>query len=187
LRSFQKTPLTLVCAPAGYGKSNLVSSWLSNSNVPYGWISLDENDNNIHIFLDYFVASLENIFPGKLHRFNQMLSAVKLPPLDELINVIINELDEVGKNFVLVLDDYQVINNKEIHSFINRLLQFPPENLHLCITTRTDPQLNIGSLRAYNRMHEIRLKDLAFDLEEIPVLYSNLLGFEINDAIAEEN
>jgi LuxR family transcriptional regulator, maltose regulon positive regulatory protein len=184
--SFQKTPLTLVCAPAGYGKSNLVSSWLSNSNVPYGWISLDENDNNIHVFLDYFFASLENIFPGKLHRLSQMLSQAKFPTLDELINVIINELDEVGKNFVLVLDDYQVINNKEIHSFINRLLQFPPENLHLCITTRTDPQLNIGSLRAYNRMHEIRLKDLAFDLEEIPVLYSNLLGFEINDAIAEE-
>jgi LuxR family maltose regulon positive regulatory protein len=183
---YQKNALILVSAPAGYGKSYLVSCWLTESNIPFGWISLNEEDNDLRKFLEYFAASIESVAPGKLERTTGLLKTSELPPLPEITSTLINELDEIEKEFVLVLDDYHTIREKGIHDLINGLLQYPPDNLLMCIITRQDPPLKIGSLRAYNRMNEIRMQDLSFTLQEIPVLYKNMKGFEIGEEISEK-
>jgi LuxR family maltose regulon positive regulatory protein len=145
----------LVSAPAGYGKSYLVSCWLTECNIPFGWVSLGHEDNDLRKFLEYLTAAIENAAPGGLEKTNVILKAVELPPLQEVINTLINELDEIEKEFVLVLDDYYYIRQPEIHKLISGLLQYPPDNMHLCIITRQDPPLKIGSLRAYNQRNEI--------------------------------
>ena len=168
--NYQKNALTLVSAPAGYGKSYLVSCWLNESNIPYGWISLSEDDNDLRTFLEYLVAAVKKVSPGKLEKTSDLLQAAELPPLSVITNTLINELDEIEKEFVLVLDDYHLIKEKKIHDLIDGLLQYPPDNMLLCIITRRDPPLKIGSLRAYNRMSEIRMEDLSFTIQEIPIL-----------------
>jgi LuxR family maltose regulon positive regulatory protein len=162
-----------------------VSCWLNVNNVPFAWISLDENDNDIHTFMEYLTASIENLFPGKLANTVNLLSTIETPPIHEITNTLINELDEIDKEFILVLDDYYYIRQPEIHKLISGLLQYPPDNMHLCIITRQDPPLKIGFLRAYNRMNEIRMRELSFNSEEVPVLYKNMLGFEVDEEISE--
>ena len=183
--NYQKNALTLVSAPAGYGKSYLVSCWLTESKLPYGWISLSEDDNDIGTFLEYLVAAVEKVFPEKLEKTSDLLQAAELPPVSVILNLLINELDEIEKEFVLVLDDYFLIKEKKIHDLIDGLLQYPPENMILCIITRRDPPLKIGSLRAYNRMNEIRMEDLSFKVQEIPVLYKNMIGLGISEETSE--
>ena len=141
--NYQKNALTLVSAPAGYGKSYLVSCWLRESKIPFGWISLDEEENDLRSFLEYLVAAVEKVSPGKLEKTSGLLQAAELPPVSVITNLLINELDEIDKEFVLVLDDYHLIKEKKIHDLIDGLLQYPPENMVLCIITRRDPPLKI--------------------------------------------
>ena len=183
--NYQKNALTLVSAPAGYGKSYLVSCWLNESKIPYGWISLSEDDNDLRTFLEYLVAAVEKVSPEKLEKTSDLLQAAELPPVSVILNLLINELDEIDKEFVLVLDDYHLIKEKEIHDLIDGLLQYPPDNMVLCIITRRDPPLKIGSLRAYNRMSEIRMEELSFTVQEILVLYKNMIGLGISEEMSE--
>ncbi|MGB5460521.1 MAG: hypothetical protein WBM85_11215, partial [Eudoraea sp.] len=134
-------PLSLVCAPAGYGKSMVVSSWLDNSNYKYVWISLSEDENDPKVFLNYLQTAIENIFPNSLSEFADLIQFAKLPPIELLVDTLINELDQITEDFVLVLDDYHLINNDNIHNLIDSWLQFPPSNIHLAISTRRDPPL----------------------------------------------
>ena len=183
--NYQKNALTLVSAPAGYGKSYLVSCWLNESNIPFGWVSLSEDDNDLRTFLEYLVAAVEKVSPGKLEKTSDLLQAAELPPVSVILNLLINELDEIDREFVLVLDDYHLIKEKKIHDLIDGLLQYPPDNMVLCIITRRDPPLKIGSLRAYNRMNEIRMEELSFTVQEIPVLYKNMIGLGISEEMSE--
>jgi LuxR family transcriptional regulator, maltose regulon positive regulatory protein len=185
-RDYKKNILTLVSAPAGYGKSTLISLWLEEGGIPHSWITLDRTEKDLRTFLEYLVHSFTDLFPGKLGNINLMLQNPELVPDTKIINTLLNELDEMAGDFVLVLDDYHHIENNEIHGFVDMVLEYPPENLHLCIITRNDPPLKIGNLRAYNRLCEIRMIDLAFAEKEISVLYKNLLGFEISADISNK-
>jgi LuxR family maltose regulon positive regulatory protein len=176
----------LVSAPAGYGKSSLVSSWLEDEKIPNCWISLDGTESDLRSFLEYVVHSVNDLFPGKLGITDLILQSPEMPPIKGLTSTLLNELDEIDEDFVLVLDDYHNIQNQEIHGFIDGLLQFPPEKLHLFIITRKDPSIRIGKLRAYSRLCEIRMTDLAFDATEISVLYNNLLSFKIREEISKK-
>ena len=184
--NYQNKAVTLVSAPAGYGKSYLVSCWLRESNIPFGWISVSAEDNDLRTFLAYVTEAVERIFPEKLKETSKFLEAADLPPLPVILNSLINELDEIDKEFVLVFDDYHLIKEQKIHELIDGLLHYPPDNMHLCVITRRDPPIRIGSLRAYNRMIEVRMEDLAFTLQEIPVLYKNMIGIGINEEISEK-
>ena len=184
--NYQKNALTLVCAPAGYGKSSLISSWLTENNILSTWILLDENDNDLRIFLEYVVTAVKRICPGCLKKTSEILQAVELPPLSLILNMLLNELDVIEKEFVLVLDDYHNIRDEKIHKLIDELLRYPAENMLLCIATRRDPPLKIGSLRAHNRLNELRMNDLSFNLNEASILYKNMFEFEIGESILKK-
>ncbi len=160
-------PLTLVSAPAGYGKTTLVSHWLETSERPSAWVSLDDGDDSLVDFLNYFVAGVRTLFPGSCEHLSSTLNHPEvLPPLKHLVALLCNDLDEIEQPFVLVLDDYHLLVDANVHELINQLLKHPPRCLHLVLVCRHDPPLSLVVLRARNRMIEVRMHDLQFTHEE---------------------
>jgi LuxR family maltose regulon positive regulatory protein len=159
-------PLTVLSAPAGYGKSTLVSHWLDTSDFHAAWLSLDESDTDTRTFLTYFVAALRTIVPDACKDTLNSIHAESLPPLPIIATQLSNDLDELDWRVILVLDDYHRIGESDVHQLIDRLLEHPPRNLHLVILARRDPSLSLASLRAYHLLNEIRMRDLKFSSED---------------------
>ena len=174
-------PLTLVTAPAGYGKTIIVSSWLNTCERPSAWLSLDETIDDLGVFLAYFVAAIQTVFPSALGRTQTLLTAISLPPIGVLAGSLINELDELERDFIMVLDDYHTIHKQEIHDLLTALLQPPAKHMHLVLITRKDPPLPLSVLLARNQMTEVRLSDLRFSADEIATFMQNALGSPLPD------
>jgi LuxR family maltose regulon positive regulatory protein len=158
--------LTLVCAPAGYGKTTLLSQWLADSSHPVAWLSLDENDNNLVIFLSYFVATIQTIFPEAGQSALGLLNAPQKPPLEHITGTLINELAELGGPFLLVLDDYHTISDAEVHQLMDALITYMPSEMHLVLASRKDFPIPLVRLRIGREMTEFRVKDLRFTFAE---------------------
>jgi LuxR family maltose regulon positive regulatory protein len=181
LEAHRHLPLTLVTAPAGYGKSIAISQWLEQTPVKSAWVSLDAEHNDLVVFLEYVLAAIEQIFPDQLTETSALLKAGTQPPLKVLAHSFINSLDHLEEEFILALDDYHLIGNDQIHSLINELLAYPPENLHLVILTRWDPSLNIRSLLAHGRVHICRMQELAIPYHLLTDLIRRVVHFEVTD------
>ncbi|WP_100626943.1 LuxR C-terminal-related transcriptional regulator [Algoriphagus formosus] len=166
-------PFTLVSASTGCGKSITVSQWIEEKGHNYGWLSLDEEHNDVQVFLTYIVALFKEQWPQRTFHLESLLGGSDLP--SNLISaLLINDLDETHEPYVLVLDDYHVIREQKIHEIIQEILQFPPEKFHLVILTRRDPPFKMARLRAQNKLLEIRMVDLAFTADEAIKLRSKI-------------
>jgi len=176
-------PLTLVSAPAGYGKSILISSWLAACvDWPSAWLSLNEDDSNLRQFLGYFLAAVQSAFPHACEQTQTLVSTPQLPPLPTLVASLSNDLDAIDRPFTLVLDDYHRIDAESpVNDLIHQLLAHPPIPLHLIILSRRDPPLQLFTLRAQGQITEIRMQDLNFDLGETRTLLENGLKYSIGD------
>jgi LuxR family maltose regulon positive regulatory protein len=181
LEGYRQRPLTLVSAPAGYGKSTLISSWLQGVDYPNAWVSLDEHDDDLAVFLSYFLAAIQKISPGSMADNRAMLKLPQLPPMKILVGSMLNELNEINDKYVLVFDDYHYIREKSIHALISELLLHPPPTLHLVLGTRSDPQISLANMRAQGKVTEIRAQDLRFTVEEASLLLQNLLSRVVDE------
>jgi len=156
--------LTLISAPAGFGKTTLVSEWIAGCGLPVAWLSLDEGDNDPACFLAYLVAALQtiaaNIGKGVLAILHA--SQPQPSPIESILTALLNEITTVPDNFVFVLDDYHVIGSKHIEEALTFLLKHLPPQMHLVITTREDPHLPLARLRARGQLTELRAVDLRF-------------------------
>lgn len=179
-------PLNLVVAAAGYGKSVTISQWLDHRESKYGWISLDDDSNELRIFLDYLQTSIRESFPHALQDLTDLHDAIDLPPVKEIAGMLVNEMVRLKEEFVIVLDDYHKITNPEIHELINEVIKYPPEKLKIFILSRHDPPLRLGSLRIYERINEIRMSHLQFSPSEITSLSENLDMEKISPQLADE-
>jgi LuxR family transcriptional regulator, maltose regulon positive regulatory protein len=167
-------PLTLVCAPAGFGKTTLVCSWLEGMetgkdrsiSLPSAWLSLDENDSDLNLFLRYFIAAVHTLFKDACAETLALLQARQQPPQNILFATLSNELEELPGEMILVLDDYHAIHGDEVHALLGELVRHWPKPLHLVLISRTSPPIPLGSLRAKNMVSEIRTRDLRFTPEE---------------------
>lgn len=177
-------PLTLVSAPAGYGKSTLLSCWLESCNCPSAWVSLDVNDSDLRIFMAYLLESIESMFPGSVRDIRAMLQGTDLPSLDILAASLINDLYEIDKHFILVLDDYHTIRDKDVHELVCQMLTHPPETMHLVVATRRDPPFPVFDMRARGQMTEIRVPDLQFSPSEVTIFLRRVMKMEVDDHIA---
>lgn len=161
--------LTLVLAAAGFGKTTCLSEWLHGGDCPpAAWLSLDADDNELDRFLAYVVAALETVWPT----VGESARAVwpgggNSPPLRTVLTRLINVIAEQPERGVLVLDDYHTIAEATVHAAVAFLLEHLPPQLHLILTTRTEPPLPLARLRARNRLTEIRADDLRFTHDEV--------------------
>jgi LuxR family transcriptional regulator, maltose regulon positive regulatory protein len=167
--------LILVCAPAGFGKSTLVSTWLEckdagvgekTTSLPSAWLSLDENDSDLNFFLRYFIAALRTIFMDACPETLVLLQAQQLPPQAVLFATFSNELEKLPGEFILVLDDYHTIQGTVVHNLLSELVRHWPKPLHLVLISRLNPPIPLDSLRARGKISEIRTRDLRFTPEE---------------------
>ncbi|MDX2430230.1 MAG: response regulator, partial [Bacteroides sp.] len=173
--------LTLVAAPAGYGKSIVVSQWVESSSALHSWISIDDTFNDLNTFLTYFHAALDKISPGSWNKTENLIHASDLPPLEVISNTLINELNQIQQPYILVMDDYHLIHNMEIHRLINEVLRFPPKYMHLCIITRRDPPIDLLNLRTHQGLNEIRMQELAFSENEVRMLMQIRLDIDLSE------
>jgi LuxR family maltose regulon positive regulatory protein len=177
---WQQRPLTLVSAPAGYGKSTLVSSWLESLECPTAWLSLDENDDDLALFLTYFLACVQSAFPEVVDETVALLESAELPPLRVLLNSLVNELTRLPTRLVLAIDDCHVISISEIYELLSEFLKHPPRLLHLVIVTRSDPKIDLNRLRALGQVTEIRTQQLRFSVTDTMALLEQLLRVEVD-------
>ncbi len=161
--------LTILSAPAGFGKTSLVVDWLgtlARRGLPCAWLSLEESDNDLARFLHYFIAALQKIQPGLGQAALDLLDLPQLPPPESLMLPLINDLGALPGDCALVLDDYQVLHDLLIHQTLGYLVDHQPAQLHLALTTRGDPLLPLARLRARGEVVEIRSADLRFTPDE---------------------
>jgi LuxR family transcriptional regulator, maltose regulon positive regulatory protein len=161
-------PLTLICAPAGYGKTTLVCTWLEHTaaSLPVAWLSLDEEESDLNLFLRYFIAALRTVFADACDETLMLLQAGQQPPQTVLHAMLCNDLEKLPREAILVLDDYHFIHGKEVHSLLGDLARHWPKPLHLVLISRIEPPLPLTSLRAKGMISEIRTQDLRFKPEE---------------------
>jgi LuxR family maltose regulon positive regulatory protein len=171
--------LTLVSAPAGYGKTTLVTEWLNSVEHPVTWLSLDEKDNDPACFLAYFMAALQQVDPGIGQAAQAMLQAAQLPPPEALLTSLLNDVATNPDAFVLVLDDYHLIQALPIHQQLAFWLEHQPPQMHLVIATRQDPPLPLSRLRARGQITDIRQTDLLFTAEETSDFLRRVMALEL--------
>jgi LuxR family transcriptional regulator, maltose regulon positive regulatory protein len=140
--------LTLICAPAGFGKSTLVSAWVGGCGRPAAWLSLDEEDSDSTRFLAYLVAALQTITTTIGETALALLQSLQPPPIDDLLPILLNEIAMMPQSAVLVLDDYHLVDARPIDQALAFLVERLPPQLHLVIATREDPPLPLARLRA---------------------------------------
>ena len=177
----QLAPLTLVIAPTGYGKTTLLSAWLQSCPDPNTWLTLDAEDSTLHQFLAYLVTSVRRLFPSFGAEVLEQLTAPSLPPVAFIAQLFANACAAVDREFILVLDDYQVIDEPAVHALIAELLRRPPWQLHLVISTRRDPPLPLVAARAHGSLVEIRTHDLSFTAPETQQMMAGVLPQPIGD------
>jgi len=182
LEAGRTLPLTLVSAPAGYGKSVLVSSWLQGSEWPSAWLSLDTDDGDIRQFLKYFIAAIRTVRAEACEHSWNLISAPDLPLTATTATILANDLDDIEHPFLLALDDYHRINaSSPVHDLLAQLLTHPPLRLHLVIATRRDPPLPLVMLRARGQLNDIRMQDLLFASTEARILLQKAAAFTPNE------
>lgn len=158
--------LCLISAPAGYGKTTLLSDWIAQQNEPCAWISLDEKDNEPRRFFSYLAASLQSIQIEIEENLLSKLQDSEIDLTDDFLLPLLNQISLFEGHYSLVLDDYHLIQNNEIHSALIFFLENLPGNTHLIIASRSDPPLQLAKIRAQGKLCEIRVHDLRFSAEE---------------------
>ena len=176
--------LTLISAPAGYGKTTAVNQWLDTVNLPAAWISLDEHDSDLATFLSYVLGAIRSVYPDADCSSEVLLRAPVLPSPDRLADYVLHDLISLPGPVILVLDDYHTLQTLDIHVVMARLVQHLPDHVHLILTTRSDPPLSLERLRGRQQLAEIRSADLRFTPEEAGQLLRQMLGAAATDETA---
>jgi len=158
--------LILISAKAGSGKTSLVSEWIHRQDLPVSWISIDSSDNDPRRFCSYLIAALQQIHSNIGKSLLNQIETPQLPPAEMLLTGLINELVSKPSPFLLVLDDYHLIQNNWIHEAIEYLVEYQPPGLHLIIITRVDPPFSLTLMRSRGQITEIRGEDLRFTSTE---------------------
>jgi LuxR family maltose regulon positive regulatory protein len=169
--------LTLVVAPAGYGKTTLIANWLETSGLPSVWVTFDTTATDLHYFLTHILTAMRASLPDfGGDTLQNLLAAHTLPPLDVIVDMLHQALAALDQEFVLILDDYHAIATPEVHTLLTGLLHLPPTPLRLVLAARHDPPLPLVRLRAHGHLVEIRGRDLNFTAEEVEQFLANSLA-----------
>ena len=181
--------LTVVSAPAGFGKTTLISEWVADRRETVAWVSLDEGERDPSRFLGYLIAAIQTVAPDIGKGLVAALDTPQPPPSESILTSLLNELTLLPAPIVLVLDDYHLVDAKPVDQAVTFLLEHLPSQVHLVITTREDPQLPLSRLRARGQMTELRAADLRFTASEATEFLNPVMGLDLTaaDIIALED
>ena len=179
-------PSVLVSAPAGYGKTTLVSCWLDACERRSAWLSLDERDNDLRRFVEHFVAAVQAAVPESVGDTAALVDSPTLPPMPVLATTLLNDLQRIEQDFIVALDDVHVIHDRTVHALLEMILRQPPRSMQLVLVGRRDPALPIASLRARGMLTELRMQDLLFSVDEATEFLQAAVREEIDEATAAE-
>ena len=182
--------LTLIVAPAGFGKTTLLSEWIatltpnpfpngSGEGVRVAWFSLDEGDTDPTRFLTYFVRALQSIEPDIGAGVLGVLQDTQAPLIELILTTLLNEISAIPKNFIFVLDDYHMLDSKAVDNALTFLLEHQPPHMHLVITSREDPNLPLARLRVRGQLTELRAADLRFSPSEAAEFLNQVMGLNL--------
>jgi LuxR family maltose regulon positive regulatory protein len=172
--------LTLISASAGFGKTTLVSEWLVGCDQKVAWLSLDEGDNDPTRFLTYLVAALQTIAPNIGKGVLAILQSPQPPPTELILTTLLNDITTISDSFILVFDDYHLIDAKSVDNALTFLIEHLPPKMHLVITTREDPHLPLARLRARGQCTELRAADLRFTPAEAAEFLNRVMGLDLS-------
>jgi LuxR family maltose regulon positive regulatory protein len=180
LRAGLDRKLTLVSAPAGFGKTTLVSEWVADCGRKAAWLSLDDGDSDPARFLGYLVASLQTVAEHVGAGVTGMLQSPQPPPVESILTTLLNELADLPDDILLVLDDYHAIDSRPVDDALAFVIEHLPPRLHLVITTREDPQLPLARLRTRGQMTELRAADLRFTPAEAAAFLTGAMNLDLS-------
>ncbi|WP_444915422.1 HTH-type transcriptional regulator MalT [Microbulbifer sp. TRSA007] len=172
--------LLLVTAPAGYGKTTLVTSWASQQDNPVAWYTLDASDNEPSQFCRYLVESVHRATGNGVPQTHQLLSAPQRPDPSTLVSHLLSELRGLPSELRIVLDDYHQIDNQQVHDTTRFLLRHAPAGVGIVLTSRSQPPLGLATLRVQGRLLELGSNELALNIEEIATLLKQRLPFNLD-------
>lgn len=186
LQEVVKRPITLVSAPAGFGKTTLLAQWLAESDMAVAWVSLEQEDNDPSRFLLYMIAALQTLDSEIGMTALTLLRTLQPPSPEVVLAMLTNELtDRGGKDFALVLDDYHTIVNELIHRGMAFLMEHLPPQMHIILATRADPPFPLARLRARVQLCEVRTADLRFGIAEVAMFLQTVMELDLSpEAIA---
>lgn len=174
--------IILVSAPAGFGKTTLLVDWLNQVAPPAAWLALDEDDNDFARFITYLAAAVQELDPTLDNTAVDLLQAPQPTLKNAALTALLNQIESIQAESILVLDDFHFISCPEIHQAVDYLLNYLPANLHLVISSRADPPLQLSRLRGQGFLLEIRMQDLRFTKEEA----RQFLTREIQTALSDQ-
>ena len=174
LRGVVNSRLTLVSAPAGFGKTTLLSQWIRESGIPTAWLSLEDGENDPVRFWEYFITSLRTVLQGVGETALDLLRPSQPSPIEQALTILINEITAVQRDFAIVMDDYHVVQSEAVHKGVAFLLDHLPAKMHVIIGTRADPPLPLPRFRGNGTLLEVGADDLRFTLAEAVDLLSQL-------------
>jgi LuxR family maltose regulon positive regulatory protein len=182
LDQVERKLLTLVSAPPGFGKTTLLAEWIARTSLPIAWLSLDAGDNAPYQFLAYVIAALQSVREDLGTQAQQMLQLHQRPPPGNILTSILNDLGRLGTPCVLILDDCQFITERSVHELLAYVLDHPPAGLHVVISSRADPPLQLGRLRGSAQMLEVRTRDLRFTPDESASFLNSTMALGLSAA-----
>lgn len=174
-------PLTLICAPAGYGKTSLASAFLATCPLPSAWVSLDEGDNDLRLFLEYVLAALDGAYPQAVQGTQSLLAGAVLPRVAVIANSLVNELAELQQPLILALDDVNDIRDPDVIHLLDALLGQPLSGLHVILLTRREPSLPLAKLRMRGQVTDIRSQDLRFSAHEAAAFMQHAIDIPLSE------
>ncbi len=172
--------LTLISAPAGFGKTTLVSEWLAGIKQPAAWLSLDEGDSDPTRFIAYLVAALRSVAANMGEGVLVALQSPQSQPSESILTALLNEIAAIPETFIVILDDYHVIDAKPVEDALAFLLEHLPPRMHLVIASREDPRLPLARMRAKGQMAELRAADLRFTPAETTEFLNRMMGLGLS-------
>ena len=179
LRAGAGCRLTLISAPAGFGKTTLAAEWAAACGWPAAWITLEASDNDLAHFCAYLIAGLRTVDEGLGHETLAAMQAQPLPPAALVLPPLLNEINALPHELLLVLDDYHLVEAPAIHAAVTFLIDHQPPRLRLLIATRADPPLPIARLRGRGQLNELRQANLSFTVDEAAALLRLSAGVEL--------
>jgi LuxR family transcriptional regulator, maltose regulon positive regulatory protein len=179
-RGSSQYKFTLIAAPAGYGKTTVLSQWAHSSSSPIAWLSIDEEDNDVERFFRYLLTAWEAVQPGVMESQLGMLLGAIMPNRDSILSAFINLASDVPDHVVFVLDDYHLIENSSIHQALTFLLDHLPPTLHFILAGRAEPPLPLARYRARQELLELQAEDLQFLQEEAANFLNETMGLDLS-------